>query len=100
MPIAELTCLQCGEVVGALLADEGRGLRIRLADGVARAWSPQRRPRCGRCGGPIYAIDLMRAEVEGLDLNRLLFLRYLVLTGRLSDQVDSGTMEHDALQVA
>lgn len=100
MPIADLSCLQCGEVVGALMTDEGHGLRLRLIGGVARAWSPQRRPRCSRCGGPIYAIDLLKAEAEGLDLNRMLFLRFLVRSGRLTDEVNVRHVADKTLQVA
>lgn len=31
--------------------------------------------------------DLVRAEEQGLDVNRLLFVRYLVLTKRLTDEL-------------
>ena len=31
--------------------------------------------------------DLVRAEEQGLDLNRLLFVKYLLLTKRLTDEV-------------
>ncbi len=31
--------------------------------------------------------DLVRAEEQGLDLNRLLFIKYLVLTRRLNDDL-------------
>ena len=37
--------------------------------------------------------DLVRAEEQGLDLNRLLFVKYLVLTRRLSDDLAADEAE-------
>lgn len=31
--------------------------------------------------------DLVRAEAQGLDLNRLLFARYLLVTGRITENL-------------
>ena len=37
--------------------------------------------------GSMALSDLVRAEEQGLDLNRLLFVKYLVLTRRLTDDL-------------
>lgn len=43
---------------------------------------------------------LARAEHEGLNVNRLLFVRWLVLSGRLSDQTRDDEPEVRGLQAA
>ena len=37
--------------------------------------------------------DLVRAEEQGLDLNRLLFVKYLVLTKRITDELAEGEVD-------
>ncbi|MBI4494060.1 MAG: hypothetical protein HY690_14830 [Chloroflexi bacterium] len=40
----------------------------------------------GFVGEGLALSDLVRVEEQGLDLNHLLFIRYLVLTRRLTDE--------------
>ena len=45
--------------------------------------------------------ELVRAEEQGLDLNRLLFVKYLIVSKRLTDDCDfEETPEQDALVAA
>jgi len=39
---------------------------------------------------------LVRAEEQGLDLNRLLFVKHLLLTGRLSEDVPDAAADEQA----
>lgn len=41
----------------------------------------------GIVGQGLALADLAQAEEHGLDLNRLLFVRYLVLTKKLTDEL-------------
>jgi len=44
--------------------------------------------------------DLVRAEEQGLDLNRLLFVKYLVLTRRLNDDRGVELAEDESVPAA
>jgi hypothetical protein len=54
----------------------------------------------GSASDNMALVDLMKAESEGLDLNRLLFVRFLVLSKRLTEDLDNARVEEPVLQAA
>ena len=49
-------------------------------------------------GSPSMTLSaLVRAEEQGLDLNRLLFVKHLLLTGRLSEDMPDAELDEQAM---
>lgn len=67
MPVADLWCMHCGELVGKLVTDHAGALRVCAKDGAVSTWSTWRRPRCARCSGPVYADETAYALPQMVD---------------------------------
>ncbi len=56
---AELCCYHCGYVAASVREEPGKLPRlIPPATGPGVRVGPNREPRCGRCGGPLYVDDV------------------------------------------
>ena len=64
MLVADVKCYHCGFVSGQVVSEDGQVPRLESFQPVTgrAGFPPGRRPRCARCGGPVYLDDLRQVR--------------------------------------